>query len=687
MKIAKILGLTALLLTTIFLCPKSPPATAFTPELSTYRPTASPAGEILFEMEDPLDDDHGLDTYMYPEDPVFASGSYDLLYFSVEEEDDSILFELTLRTLGGNPFNAPQGFSLQIIEIYINDGTGERKTPIPVASVDGADNAHVTIENAWKWALRATGWPRDHNGEFNTHGRWENDDTFDIYADGDTSKNKIYVRVPKAIVGSPSEGGPWWCTVLVGSCDNGRWRKVIPAEKSLTCIRWMPGVEPEIRKAAWDACDNKVEPRPMDILVPSWTNQKDVLSAYTVSPPSTAKVYAVGPLPAPPYFTVEVSPRSGILKLGDSIQTTVKVKSFLGFDKKVTLSASGQPKDISVCFSPEMGEGAFDSVLEVMASEKAEVGPFILTVKASEEEGKIKSCEYKVSVATELFEITDPSGDDDGPGTYEYPTNPVFQNKPGLFDITKFVYYEDEEYIYFVTTFVAERLGGNVWSGEAGFSFQLLEVYVDCMPGGETEPVTEGPRVRIDSDHPWDFAIQATGYYKPHKAERNWIAFAGQPRLWTHTILVESDLAARTVSVAIPKEVISENLGSLPEDYGWHAVILSGSQDGFSEYGSWRIVFVENTDVWQGSGADLSAFIAGVSTNVYDAIVPEGYDQHEVLMEFNPDLPPPEGYAEVPAVPLTAVGEVGPKAEPPWLWIGLGIVIAVLAGIAIAIRR
>ena len=36
----------------------------------------------------------------------------------------------------------------------------------------------------------------------------------------------------------------------------------------------------------------------------------------------------------------------------------------------------------------------------------------------------------------QVFEMTDPTGDDNGPGTYVYPTNDVF--KPGVFDLTKF---------------------------------------------------------------------------------------------------------------------------------------------------------------------------------------------------------------------------------------------------------
>ncbi|MDI6883876.1 MAG: glucodextranase DOMON-like domain-containing protein [Hadesarchaea archaeon] len=640
----------------------------------------------FFEMEDPVDDDHGLDTYMYPENLEFVAGAFDLLHFSVGEEEDKVLFELQFRTLGGNPWGAPNGFCLQIIEIYVNDGTGSRTTVIPVASADNGDNAHVIIENAWRWALRANGWPHGYNGEYNTHGRWENDSEFDIQVSGDTIQNKVYIKVPKGIVGSPSGSKPWWCTVLVGSDAAGRWRKVVPVERSPLYVRWMPGVG-DVLVAACAAYENKVEPRPMDILVPAWTSQVEVLNAYQANPPSFTKVYAVGPVPSPPYFSVSMSPSSGIVRRGSSVQATVEVKRFLGYSSQVTLSTVGLPDGISLSFSPKSEVPPFSSTMTLTATEAAGIGSFPITIVATGADDQVKTSEYKLFVAAELFGIDDPIGDDDGPGTYKYPTNPVFQGKPGLFDITKFIFYTDEVNLYFVTTFAADRLGGNLWSGEAGFSFQLVEIYVDCKPGGSTMPVyPKGPAVKIDKEHPWDFAVQATGWYRAHKALRNWIAFAEQPEPITNVITVECDLAARTVSIAIPKQRIVENLGELQEESSWYAVVLSGSQDGFSPEGSWRFVYVDNRDMWQGSGADNLAYAMGVSPNVYDLIVPAGYSQHEILKGYDPELGEPKGYAEVPAFKFEPL----PVAKPPELILPLigGIVaIAVIVIAAIAFRK
>ena len=41
---------------------------------------------------------------------------------------------------------------------------------------------------------------------------------------------------------------------------------------------------------------------------------------------------------------------------------------------------------------------------------------------------------------TLIFDVTDPNGDDNGPGNYAYPTSSNF--KPGAFDIQEFQVYD-----------------------------------------------------------------------------------------------------------------------------------------------------------------------------------------------------------------------------------------------------
>ena len=51
-----------------------------------------------------------------------------------------------------------------------------------------------------------------------------------------------------------------------------------------------------------------------------------------------------------------------------------------------------------------------------------------------------------------VWEADDPVGDDDGPGTYTYPTNPAFSPFSGIFDLTHFKVLHDPENVCFEIT-------------------------------------------------------------------------------------------------------------------------------------------------------------------------------------------------------------------------------------------
>ena len=70
-----------------------------------------------------------------------------------------------------------------------------------------------------------------------------------------------------------------------------------------------------------------------------------------------------------------------------------------------------------------------------------------------------------------VLDVTDPAGDDNGPGTYQYPTNAVFV--PGAFDITRFQVLTKDGTVYLRTTLrdLAPTFGSTLGA-------QLLDVYV-----------------------------------------------------------------------------------------------------------------------------------------------------------------------------------------------------------------
>jgi carbohydrate-binding DOMON domain-containing protein len=78
---------------------------------------AQPAETISFK--DPLGDDDGPGGYVYPTDPVYSSGSFDLAEFSVTTKGDRVTFDVTVNAPLKDPWGLRSGFSVQMVFIFI----------------------------------------------------------------------------------------------------------------------------------------------------------------------------------------------------------------------------------------------------------------------------------------------------------------------------------------------------------------------------------------------------------------------------------------------------------------------------------------------------------------------------------------------------------------------------------------
>ncbi|RLE85768.1 MAG: pullulanase, partial [Thermoprotei archaeon] len=122
------------------------------------RPTMEIVGaKTTFEISDPLGDDRGLGTYTYPKADVFKPGVFDLVRFRVLNAGKKVIFEAYVKELGGNPWNGPNGFSMQYIQIYIRT-----KLRIPGRTDTIGLNIKIYKDSAWHMALLlAPGWGSD----------------------------------------------------------------------------------------------------------------------------------------------------------------------------------------------------------------------------------------------------------------------------------------------------------------------------------------------------------------------------------------------------------------------------------------------------------------------------------------------------------------------------------------------
>ncbi len=215
---------------------------------------------------------------------------------------------------------------------------------------------------------------------------------------------------------------------------------------------------------------------------------------------------------------------------------------------------------------------------------------------------------------TLFFEALDPAGDDDGPGTYTYPTDSVFSGV-GLFDLTAYRIYDAADSWQFALDFASLP---NPWNGPQGFSHPIVFLYLDVSPGGSTTSAEEGKaaHVAFSPEHPWDVFLKIAGW--PAYGRHLWTASGEGPLL----VEVASDPRRGRVIVTIPKAL-------LPSVAGWHYVLVA-SQDGYGEDDVRAVAATAGP--WVGGGSPNPTW----TPQIYDALLPTGADQGVVLGSFSP---------------------------------------------------
>ena len=106
-----------------------------------------------------------------------------------------------------------------------------------------------------------------------------------------------------------------------------------------------------------------------------------------------------------------------------------------------------------------------------------------------------------------MLDVTDPAGDDNGPGTYQYPTDSSFT--AGSFDLTDLKVNQDGTNVYIQVSIakLVPTFGNN-------FGAQLLDVYVRD-PGGEHQRGRRLPDIELHVPPAWSERLEAQGFASP----------------------------------------------------------------------------------------------------------------------------------------------------------------------------
>jgi hypothetical protein len=227
--------------------------------------------------------------------------------------------------------------------------------------------------------------------------------------------------------------------------------------------------------------------------------------------------------------------------------------------------------------------------------------------------------------------LLDPVGDDNGPGTYTYPTDPVYV--PGSFDLTKFDI-EDAGDNVIIKVAVNAPIS-NPWGMASGFSVQMVQVYIDTdhKAGSGFTKAIAGMDVNFANDEAWDKCV----IISPQPASRVKDEVASKSSQEASGLVVPmSVVPSGSMLIATVRKA---DLGT--PQAGWGYQVLMQSNEGFPEKDVVlsRMVNEYNGQHRFGGGSDFRG-----DPQVMDILVPpakgmadEVAKQHEVLSKYHAD--------------------------------------------------
>jgi glucoamylase len=254
-----------------------------------------------------------------------------------------------------------------------------------------------------------------------------------------------------------------------------------------------------------------------------------------------------------------------------------------------------------------------------------------ITVVAVGDDGGTKMRQVTVvAFGTRVGGFADPAGDDNGPGTYRYPTNGAYL--PGVFDLRNLDVYVDGDDALFVA-----RIEGPVTNpfGGEGISHQKFEVYLGTGAGTRQAAL---PGVNADIESPWTTAVVGDGRF-----DQAGVYAPSGTKTADGSILTVPE--THQIAVVVPRA----SLGAVNLAAARYAVAMLGNAEGGEGIGFVRPVY--DYDYWNnppegmgwvkefrfgGGAGEIDFNLPSKDTdtrdpNTIDVIVRAGQQQSEVL--------------------------------------------------------
>lgn len=225
----------------------------------------------------------------------------------------------------------------------------------------------------------------------------------------------------------------------------------------------------------------------------------------------------------------------------------------------------------------------------------------------------------------------DPVGDDNGPGTYKYPTDRAY--KPGSFDLTRLKVAQHGDKVTFEATVNSDL--EDPWGMGAGFAVQMLFVHIKTGPGGFTEGIP-GTNVAFAADDAWNKVV----ILSPQKAFRvkQEVRQKVDPKMAAAVVIPDDTHGkGRTITATVAKKDLGE--GDLAK---WGYQVLMQSNEGFPDKND---VLTRKVNEFEGQHRFGGGNDGDCDPHVLDVLAGKGVgdkseidEQHKMLAyECNPD--------------------------------------------------
>jgi glucoamylase len=198
----------------------------------------------------------------------------------------------------------------------------------------------------------------------------------------------------------------------------------------------------------------------------------------------------------------------------------------------------------------------------------AQVGNNVIVVTSTAPDGgtaqAVRTVVNDIVVGDLIYDTPDPTGDDNGPGNYAYPTSSNFQ--PGAYDLTDFQVYDTGPTVTFrvQTRDLTPTFGSPLGA-------QLVDVYVHQPGAASTSTAASFPQrnYTIAAADAWSRLIEVQGFGQRFVDASNTNAVG--------SVTISANQISRYITFVVDKSA----LGGTPAS-GWTFTVVLTGQDGFS---------------------------------------------------------------------------------------------------------